>query len=136
VRIFLDANILFSAARSDGAIRALLKLWIEDGRHVLVADAFVVEEARRNLERKSADGAAAREALEALLTVVEVARAGSVPEEKWLAWLPEKDRPVLAAAARCGCEVLVTGDRTHFGSGFGKRFGGVLVLSPALAASL
>ncbi|WP_369667843.1 hypothetical protein [Thioalkalicoccus limnaeus] len=47
-----------------------------------------------------------------------------------LAWLPEKDRPVLAAAIRLGCDALVTGDRTHFGAGYGRVFGDVAIHSP------
>lgn len=49
-------------------------------------------------------------------------------------WLPEKDRPVLGAAVRLCCDVLVTGDRTHFGAGCGHVFGGVTILSPRLLA--
>jgi hypothetical protein len=45
-------------------------------------------------------------------------------------WLPEKDRTVLAAAMRLRCDALVTGDRTHFGPGYGKLFGGVTIHSP------
>jgi hypothetical protein len=37
-------------------------------------------------------------------------------------WLPEKDRPVLLAAMVLACDVLVTGDSTHFWSGYGKHF--------------
>src|SRR5438552_2151620 len=44
--------------------------------------------------------------------------------------LPEKDRPVLAAAIRHGCEALVTGDRTHFGRLYGKAIHGVTIHSP------
>ena len=44
--------------------------------------------------------------------------------------MPEKDRPVLAAAIRLRCNALVTGDRTRFGTGYGKVFGGVTVHSP------
>jgi hypothetical protein len=47
-----------------------------------------------------------------------------------VAWLPEKDWPVLAAAIRLRCDALVTGDRTHFGAGYGRSFGGVTVDSP------
>lgn len=47
-----------------------------------------------------------------------------------IAWLPEKDRPVLAAATRLRCDALVTGDRTHFGAGYGRRFSGVMIHSP------
>ena len=49
-------------------------------------------------------------------------------------WLPEKDRHVLAAAIALKCNALITGDKTHFGSGYGKQFGGVLILSPRMAA--
>ena len=50
--------------------------------------------------------------------------------------LPEKDRPVLAAAARMRCEVLVTGDRTHFGRFYGRRMAGVAIHSPRSLAEL
>lgn len=51
-------------------------------------------------------------------------------------WLPEKDRPVLLAAMALACDALVTGDSTHFGRGYGKRFEGVTVCSPRLLAEL
>ena len=51
MRVFLDANILFSAAKSDGAVRHLLRLLLERG-HECWADAYVVSEAQRNLSAK------------------------------------------------------------------------------------
>ncbi len=132
MRIFLDANILFSAAKSDGAIRALLAL-LHERQHVLWADAYVVEEARRNLVAK---GRAALGELEVLLCQVNVAALqrwttlsqDDVEEE--MAWLPEKDRPVLQAAIALGCDALVTGDRRHFGPGYGRTIRGVTLYSP------
>jgi hypothetical protein len=53
-----------------------------------------------------------------------------------LDWLPEKDRPVLAAAIRLGCDALVTGDRTYFGAGYGRVYGGVTIYSPRTLAEL
>ena len=51
--------------------------------------------------------------------------------------LPDKDRPVLAAAIRLECEALMTGDRTHFGAVYGKTLGGVKIHSPrSLAEAL
>jgi len=44
--------------------------------------------------------------------------------------LPEKDRPVLAAAIRHGCAALVTGDRSHFGALYGRTIRGVRIHSP------
>ena len=44
-----------------------------------------------------------------------------------LDWLPAKDRPVLLSAMRLRCDVLLTGDRKHFGPGYGKTVGGVTI---------
>ncbi|WP_374616582.1 PIN domain-containing protein, partial [Thauera aminoaromatica] len=106
MRVFLDANILFSAAKSDGAVRAMLQLLVDRGRDCR-ADAYVVAEARRNLVAK---GPQALDVLDALLADLQIAAAAPAAEQSGeLDWLPEKDRPVLAAAIRLGCEVLVTG---------------------------
>lgn len=127
MRVFLDANILFSAAKSDGAVRSLVRQMIERG-HVCWADAYVVAEARRNLAAK---GPEALHVLDALLPRLSIAAAARVADERPdVPWLPEKDRPVLAAAIRLQCDVLVTGDRTHFGAGYGRVFGGVAIHSP------
>lgn len=127
MRVFLDANILFSAAKSDGAVRQLLRLLVEHGDECWV-DSFVVAEARRNLTAK---GPEALIVLDALLPHLRVAPASVIPGSAALVdWLPEKDRPVLAAAIRLGCDALVTGDRKHFAAGYGKTFGGVMLHSP------
>ena len=54
MRIFLDANVLFSAAKSDGAVRQLLTL-LEKSGHECCVDGYVIEEARRNLVAKAPD---------------------------------------------------------------------------------
>ena len=51
MRIFLDANVLFSAAKSDGAMRRLLGLLPASGHESWIDD-YVLEEARRNLAAK------------------------------------------------------------------------------------
>lgn len=127
MRVFLDANILFSAAKSDGAVRALVRLLLDRG-HDCRVDAYGVAQARRNLVRK---GPQAIEVLDTLLGHLQIAPAlaGGV-ESQALEWLPAKDRPVLAAAIRLGCDALVTGDRKHFGSAYGLQVGGVTIHSP------
>ena len=134
MRVFLDANVLFSAAKSDGAVRELLRLLLHAGHECWVDD-YVVFEARRNLRTK---GPEALTAFEALLTRLRVGSAQAPgPALRELDWLPEKDRPVLAAAMRLRCDALVTGDRMHFGPGYGRTFGGVAIHSPrSLAESL
>jgi predicted nucleic acid-binding protein len=131
MRIFLDANILFSCAKSDGAVRRLLALLAKAG-HECWADGYVAEEARRNLAAKAPDGLPELKALLSRMNLAAV-QSSSDPPAFMLA-LPEKDRPVLAAAIRLGCEALVTGDSTHFGPLFGKTFDGVTVYSPRLLA--
>ncbi len=134
MRIFLDANILFSAAKADGAVRRLLEMLIK-ARHECCADGFVLEEARRNLAAKAPDGLVTLDSLVARMEV-----AGAQPFDTALDAalpLPDKDRPVLAAAIRLGCAALVTGDRTHFRPLYGKSFRGVTIHSPrSLAQAL
>lgn len=131
MRVFLDANILFSAAKSDGAVRRLLALLVARG-HACWVDEYVVEEARRNLAAKFPEGLAA---LEAQLPALHLARGPlASPNLQADLPLPEKDRPVLAAAIRLRCDVLVTGDRTHFGSLYGTTIHGVTIHSPCSLA--
>jgi hypothetical protein len=127
MRVFLDAHILFSAAKSDGAVRALLRVLFDRG-HECWADAYVVAEARRNLVNK---GPQTVQALDALLGHLRVAPAlAGAADAVGLDWLPPQDRPVLDAAIRLRCEALVTGDRKHFGSAYGQKIGGVTIHSP------
>jgi predicted nucleic acid-binding protein len=127
MRIFLDANILFSAAKSDGAIRKLLSL-LQGARHELVADTYVLAEARRNLELKHPHALATLDALAKTLEVTVV--PPTAPSLATKLPLPDKDKPVLLAAVAAQCDALVTGDQTHFGPLFGQRIGGVTIHSP------
>jgi len=93
-----------------------------------VASPHVIEEASRNLKVKAPDRLVE---LDELLALVE--RVREAPP-KIVAWsrskeLPDNDAPVLAAAAASGADILVTGDRTHFGHLFNRTVGGVTVRS-------
>jgi predicted nucleic acid-binding protein len=125
-RLFLDANVLFSAAyRPDAGVR---RLWQLSGAE-LVTSTYAVEEARRNLgtpERR----AALLELLAGVRLFNLVADPAAHPEVAGCG-LPEKDLPILLAAVAAGCTHLITGDRQHFGPLFGRRIAGVLVLRPA-----
>lgn len=131
MRIFLDANILFSAGKSEGAVRALL-LDLSSHGHSLVADGYVLGEARRNLEAKFPG---ALPAFEALMKHVDASAKVSGPMLPGIApGLPGKDRPVLAAAIHHRCRALLTGDKTHFGPFYGQTIEGVEIHSPASIA--
>ena len=132
VGVFLDANVISAAAHwPQGRARALFRL-AAAGRCELVASPHAIQEARRNLGLKSPRGA---EALDALLEGVEkVAEAGPQMVESAAGHgLQDSDAPILAAAVAGGANLLVTGDRTHFGRLFGSDVGGVRIASPAEA---
>ena len=125
--VFLDANVLFSAAyRSDAGVR---RLW-ELPEVRLTTSAYAAEAARRNLE------ASRRADLEKLLEVVELV-ADVAPGERATSiefaepGLPHKDVPILLAAIRSGATHLLTGDFKHFGSYYEKTIQGVLVMTSA-----
>ena len=127
MRIFLDANILFSVAKSDGAIRFLITGLLSAG-HELRINPFVQEEAVRNLRAKAP---AALEYFEVLLLQVSsIPLVDFKPLPKEASCLPVKDQPVLQAALHDECDVLLTGDRTHFGSLYGQKIESVVVHSP------
>ena len=87
----------------------------------------MIEEARRNIVAKAPGRLPQFEPLLPRLRTSTVARAlarADVPG------LPEKDRIVLAAAVALACDVLVTGDRTHFGRFYGRSVAGVRIHSP------
>ena len=135
MRIFLDANVLFSAAQTDGAVRALIARLHESG-HRLVADAHVWEEARRNLVARYPSRLSALDALTSTIAIFPLRGGDQDPESQSPESLPvdDKDKPVLAAAITLDCRALITGDRTHFGHLFGKAVRGVSIYSPTLAA--
>ena len=125
-RIFLDANILFSAAKSDGAIRSLVSQLLEAG-HECWGDGYVADEARRNLATKAATQL---RVLDELIERVQVSTVAPVLDRVAAAGLPEKDQFVHAAAVMTKCDILVTGDRSHFGKFYGRKVAGVEIHSP------
>jgi len=133
LRVSLDANVLFAAAWSAGAVRRLLRGTAVAG-NTLVADGYVWEEARRNL---LAHGSARLAELHRLSTAMELHthHAGSTITVDEL-HLADKDVPVLGSAIALECDTLVTGDRTHFGSLWGTEVCAVLVVSPVMLAKL
>jgi predicted nucleic acid-binding protein len=121
-RIFLDANVLLSAAWRSAA--AIQRLWRLEGVELL-SSGYAVEEARRNLETPAQRGRLTR-----LLRRVHLVE----PEHFTLprgVRLPDKDLPILLAAIDGGATHLLTGDWEHFGPYFRQEVGGVLILPPA-----
>ena len=126
MRIFLDANILFLAAKSDGAVHSLMAMLLDVG-HECWADGYVVDEARRNIIAKSP---ARLPHLDGLVSRLRMSAVASAVARAEIHGLPEKDRLVLAAAVALECDALVTGDRSHFGKFYGRLLAGVMIHSP------
>lgn len=126
MRVFLDANILFSGAQRHSRMRSLLRVPVAHAE--CLTNAYAVEEARRNLELKTPD---ALPSLESLASRCEIVSA--ITMEVAVA-LQEKDRPILGGAIAGRATHLLTGDERDFGMFFGKTVQGVKVVSPRMLA--
>jgi uncharacterized protein len=119
-RLFLDANVLFSAAYKPGA--RLLHLWkLKDV--VLCSSRYAVEEAGLNLADETQQRRMVR--LAGALRLFE-ASARELPRG---ISLPEKDIPILLAAIEARADYLLAGDIR--GSYLGKKIEGVAIVLPA-----
>jgi uncharacterized protein len=122
-RLFLDANVLFSAAYLPNA--GVERLW-HLSETALFTSGYAIEEARRNLANESQ-----LQRFRALLdTVASVPAATLEPALRKGIALPEKDWPILNGAVAAQATHLITGDVRHFGRHFGERLLGILVLPP------
>ncbi|HOB75259.1 MAG TPA: PIN domain-containing protein [Phycisphaerae bacterium] len=121
MRVFLDANVLFSASNAGSNIAKLIHLLLQTN-HVLTSD-LAVEEARRNIVRKRP---AWSDQFEGLVKGIEVVRSISFALPVPLA---EKDVPILCAAIAARCRYFVTGDRQDLGHLYDRAVGGVTIIS-------
>lgn len=123
-RIFLDANVLFSAAyREDSGVAFL---WSLDDV-VLSTSRYAIEEAERNLSARHQT-----RRLKQLVQAVHIVQTTTVPETVGEGiTLPEKDWPIIGGALAANSTHLITGDLKHFGRFFQKRIAGILILPPA-----
>ncbi|MBS0150878.1 MAG: PIN domain-containing protein [Nitrospira sp.] len=124
-RVFLDANVLFSAAyRVETPLRTLFTM----PRAQLVTSAYALEEARRNLSSGQQQAE-----LERLCRSVEVVSVLPPQGElSVLAKLPENDRPILWAAISVRATHLLSGDFKAFGCLYGQTINGVSIMPPAV----
>jgi predicted nucleic acid-binding protein len=120
-RLFLDANVLFSAAYKPDA--RVSRLWsLKDV--VLCSSRYALEEARFNLEDE--DQRARLTRLSENILFVDAPRSGHLRGIN----LPEKDMPILLAAIEARATHLLTGDIRHFGPYLGKKIVGISVMLP------
>jgi uncharacterized protein len=120
-RLFLDANVLFSAAYRPGT--RLLQIWkLKDV--VLCSSRYALAEADVNLDDQNQ-----RRRLSSLAEKLQFFEASQRELPRGIS-LPEKDVPILLAAIEARATHLLTGDVRDFGPYFGKKMEGVAIVLP------
>jgi len=126
MKVFLDANILFSASLSHSRMRAFLDVLLDQAD--CLTNQYAIEEARRNLAAKFPAGVKALERLVKQCEIVSVLTTDLKVE------LPLKDQPILGGAIAGDATHLLTGDERDFGKFWGKTIQGVKIVPPRMLA--
>lgn len=127
MKVFLDANILFSSSVEKSRVRQLVNIIQNNG--ICITNSYAIEKAKRNIIAKKFGSI---EQLEFLLEKITI-NDSLIPNLP--VTLREKDIPILAGAIAVECTHLVTGDKKDFGFLFGQSVSGVKIVSPQLMAS-
>ncbi len=120
MKLFLDANVLFSASNPSSNIHRFIQRLADT--HTLVTSDYAHEEARRNIRRKRPQWYTSF-----LDITTKIACLPSVPLQADVT-LTEKDRPILGAAIAHQCDYLLTGDKKDFGHLYGTTIEAVTVI--------
>ena len=126
MKVFLDANIIFSGSVSGSKIAKLVEIIKQHGK--CVTNLYAVEEARKNIEIKQYGSIQTLELLLEDITV-DYKIVLDVPVE-----LKSKDIPIVGGAIALQCTHLLTGDKKDFGFLYGKQVENALIVSPKLLA--
>lgn len=109
-RIFLDANVIFTAAHNPVGKAALLIDLAARLSWQIITSRLAEEEARRNLENKYPQSLPRLATILPLMDIIPGGEGLKCPLD-----LPAKDRPIFEAALLSGSTHLLTGDLRHFG---------------------
>lgn len=107
MRIFVDANILFTAAYSPNGKAAAL---LESASDLVITSDYAAEEARRNISIKRPTALDVLEKILEQIKIVPSVQSGACPIA-----LPPKDQPIFLAALMAKATHLLTGDMKDFG---------------------
>ncbi|RUM93655.1 MAG: hypothetical protein DSZ28_07305 [Thiothrix sp.] len=110
IRLFLDANILFTAAHNPKGKAALVIELGQQGRWKIVTSNYAYSEAERNLRLKFPDRLADLESLMTSIGILPTGTGANCPIE-----LRQKDRPIFESALQAQATHLLTGDLRDFG---------------------
>ena len=110
MRVFLDANVLFTAAHNPRGKAAFVIELGTAGHFSLFTSDAAREEAERNLAAKYPDALPFLETLLARITLIAADLSAPFPDG-----LPAKDAVIFQAAVACRATHFLTGDLRHFG---------------------
>jgi len=114
-RIFLDANVLFTASYNPGGKASLVIELGAAGAWRLFSSGYAVAEARQNLQVKAPSALPVLKRILPQIQIVAAKGSASIP-----VGLVEKDQPIFQAAVTCRATHLLTGDMKHFGEWMNK----------------
>ena len=128
MKLFLDANVLFTAAHNLSGKAAFVIELAREGHWEVVTSGYAIEEALRNLEAKFPDAVGALDVVLEGISVV-----ASILDDTCPITLPEKDAPIFLSAVAAGCTHLLTGDLKDFGPFMNapERSSGVIIQTVA-----
>lgn len=109
-RVFLDANVPFTAAENPAGKAALVIALGVKGKWQVVSNSYAAEEARRNIASKFPQSQSRLKDLIDSIAIIASGAGADCPVN-----LPEKDRPIMEAAIRSQATHLLTGDLKDFG---------------------
>jgi predicted nucleic acid-binding protein len=123
LRVFLDTNVIISATRLESS--RFLHLW-QMVNVTLVISPYVVMEMLEHVQ------GAALLRFERLVQQMERVEDAPAMELPLGVAVVEKDMPVLASAVLSRVDVLLTGDKKHFGHLYGQTVENVAIMPPGL----
>lgn len=128
MKLFLDANVLFTAAHNLSGKAAFVIELAREGHWEVVTSGYAIEEALRNLEAKFPDAVGALDVVLEGISVV-----ASILDDTCPITLPEKDDSIFLSAVAAGCTHLLTGDLKDFGPFMNapERSSGVIIQTVA-----
>ncbi len=112
MKLFVDANVLFTAAYSPKGKAAF---FFDSLASFIVTSDYAAEEARRNILAKKPASSAWLENILAQIKIIASAQGDTCPID-----LPSKDQPVFLSALRTKATHLLTGDLKDFGAHMNK----------------
>lgn len=121
MKVFLDANILFSASNLESNTARFVRFLTKKG--VSFSSDYAVAEAYRNIAAKRPQW------MKGYKTIIEGIRVVRSVDRPVSVRIADKDRPILATAIREQCDYLVTGDRRDFGHLFGRTVNATKVVT-------